>query len=131
MYLLVMQQLAVSGSDIALVSLGVGVHRCLEPAEILAGSGIDASVLDLRSVSPLDRNAIVEQAKRTGSVVVVDENYVRGGLSGEIAAVLLEGGEFTKYARVAVERTIPFAPHLEHAALPIIERIVAAAKSLE
>jgi len=120
-----------SGSDVALISLGVGVHRCLEAAKVLADSGIDASVLDLRSVSPLDRDAILEQVGRTGRVVVVDEDYIRGGLSGEIAAVLLEGGQRATYARVAVETTIPFAPHLEHAALPNVERIVAAARSLE
>jgi pyruvate dehydrogenase E1 component beta subunit len=119
------------GSDISLVSLAVGVHRCLEAADVLADSGIEASVLDLRSVSPLDSDAIVEQARRTGRVVVVDEDYIRGGLSGEIAAVLLEDGISAKYARVAVETTIPFAPHLEYAALPNVERIVAAAKSLE
>ena len=119
------------GSDVALVSLGVGVHRCLEAAEVLADSDIDASVLDLRSVSPLDRDAVIEQVRRTGRVVVVDEDYVQGGLSGEIAAVLLEAGVPVKYARVAVETTIPFAPHLEYAALPNVERVVAAAKSLE
>ena len=115
----------------ALVSLGVGVHRCLHAAQELAGSGIDASVLDLRSVAPLDRDAVVEQARRTGRVVVVDEDYIRGGLTGEIAAVLLEADIAARYARVAVEGTIPFAPHLEYAALPNVERIVTAAKGLE
>ena len=98
---------------------------------MLGGSGIDASVLDLRSVSPLDRDTVVDQARRTRRVVVVDEDYVRGGLSGEIAAVLLEADIATAFARVAVEGTIPFAPHLEYAALPNVERIVAAARGLE
>ncbi|GMQ94803.1 MAG: alpha-ketoacid dehydrogenase subunit beta [Acidimicrobiia bacterium] len=119
------------GSDVALVSLGVGVHRCLEAAGTLAAAGIDACVLDLRSVSPLDRDAIVDVARRTGRVVVVDEDYIRGGLSGEIAAVLLEGDVSVRYARVAVESTIPFAPDLEYATLPNAERIVAAATELE
>ena len=119
------------GSDVALVSLGVGVHRCLQAAQELAGSGIDATVLDLRSVAPLDRDAVVEHARRTGRVVVVDEDYIRGGLTGEIAAVLLEADIAARYARVAVEGTIPFAPHLEYAALPNVERIVTAAKGLE
>jgi len=119
------------GSDVALISLGVGAHRCMEAAHVLGGSGIDASVLDLRSISPLDRAAVVAQASRTRRVVVVDEDYVRGGLSGEIAAVLLEAGVATAFARVAVEGTIPFAPHLEYAALPNVERIVDAARGLE
>ena len=119
------------GSDVALISLGVGAHRCMEAARVLGESGIDASVLDLRSVSPLDRPAVVAQASRTRRVVVIDEDYVRGGLSGEIAAVLLEAGVATAFARVAVEGTIPFAPHLEYAALPNVERIVDAARGLE
>ena len=119
------------GSDVALVSLGVGAHRCLEAANVLTASGIEASVLDLRSVYPLDKNAVLEQVRKTGRVVVVDEDYIRGGLTGEIAALLLEAGVTTRYARVAVEGTIPFAPHLEYAALPNAERIVTAVKGLE
>lgn len=119
------------GSDVALVSLGVGVHRCLEAADLLAAEGVSALVLDLRTVAPLDTDAIVAAAGTCGRVVVVDEDYRRGGLTGEIAAVLLESGTTTKYARVAVEQTIPFAPHLEHAALPNADRIVAAVRSLD
>jgi len=119
------------GADVALVSVGVGVHRCLEAAQTLAGSGVEASVLDLRWVAPLDVDAVLAQARAAGRVVVVDEDYLRGGLSGEVAAVLLEAGVPARFARVAVEGTIPFAPHLEHAALPNAERIVAAVKALE
>lgn len=119
------------GSDVALISLGVGVHRCLEAADVLSESGIEASVVDLRSIAPLDREAVIEQARRIGRIVVVDEDYIRGGLSAEIAAVALEEGIAVKYARVAVESTIPFAPHLEYATLPNVERIVQAARSLE
>jgi pyruvate dehydrogenase E1 component beta subunit len=119
------------GTDVALIGIGVGAHRCAEAAERLAGSGIEASVLDLRSVNPLDREAVTEQAASTGRVVVVDEDYLRGGLTGEVAAVLLESGVSARFARVAVESTIPFAPHLEYTALPNVERIVAAAESLE
>lgn len=119
------------GSDVALISLGVGAHRCLEAAQSLAESGIEASVLDLRSVAPLDKDAVLAQARQAGRVVVVDEDYLRGGLSGEIAALLLEAGVHARYARVAVEGTIPFAPHLEYAALPNVERILTAVKGLE
>lgn len=118
------------GGDVTLISVGVGVHRCLEAAEQLATDGIEATVVDLRTLAPLDTETVVEQVSRTGSVVVADEDYIRGGLTGEIAALLLESGTHARYARVAVEQTIPFAPHLEYAVLPNAERIAAAAKSL-
>lgn len=118
------------GDDVALVSLGVGVHRCLQVAEILAGEGVDAAVLDLRSVAPLDRRAVTDLARVTGRVVVVDEDYTRGGLSGEIAAVLAERGIGATYARVTTEGTIPYARRLETEALPNVPRILSAARSL-
>jgi pyruvate dehydrogenase E1 component beta subunit len=115
------------GSDLALVSLGVGTHRCLQAARVLADEGLDAAVLDLRSVSPLDDKAVVELARRTGRVVVVDEDYRRGGLSGEIAAVVAEAGVTAAFARVATDGTIPYARHLEAEVLPNVGRIVSAA----
>ncbi len=118
------------GGDVALVSLGVGVHRCLSAATQLAADGMDATVVDLRSVAPLDSDAVVGAARATGRVVVVDEDYIRGGLSGEIAAVLAEAGVACGFARVATEATIPYARHLEDAALPNVERIVDAARRL-
>jgi pyruvate/2-oxoglutarate/acetoin dehydrogenase E1 component len=117
------------GGDLSIVSLGVGAHRALEAAEELARRGIEAGVVDLRSVAPLDRGAIVE-AGATGRVLAVDEDYVRGGLSGEIAAVLAEEGTGAAFARVAVEDTLPYARHLEDEALPNVARIVAAAEGL-
>ncbi|HEY5145078.1 MAG TPA: transketolase C-terminal domain-containing protein [Solirubrobacteraceae bacterium] len=116
------------GGDLALISAGVGVHRALEAAERLAGSGVQAAVLDLRSIAPLDTTAILELAARTGHVVVVDEDYVRGGLTGEIAALIAEQRIDARFERVAVEQTIPFARHLEEAVLPNTDRIVAAAE---
>lgn len=119
------------GSDVALISVGVGVHRCLDAAAVLAEEGVQAAVLDLRSVAPLDRDAVVELAEQTDRMVMVDEDYVRGGLSGEIAAVVAESGARTRFARVAVETTIPFARRLEEQALPNVERIVDAVRSLD
>ena len=85
-------------------------------------------MLDLRSIAPLDAAAILELATRTGHVVVVDEDYVRGGLTGEIAALIAEHRIDARFERVAVEETIPFARHLERAVLPNTDRIVAAAE---
>jgi acetoin:2,6-dichlorophenolindophenol oxidoreductase subunit beta len=118
------------GSDMVLISVGVGVHRCLEAADVLAVEGVDASVVDLRSVSPIDVEAIVAAATATGRVVVVDEDYIRGGLSGEVAAIIAEHRIEAIFARVAVESTIPYARPLEYAALPNTERILAASRTL-
>jgi acetoin:2,6-dichlorophenolindophenol oxidoreductase subunit beta len=120
-----------SGDDVVLVSVGVGVHRALEAAQILAQSGIEASVLDLRTVAPLDREALVGLARDSGRVVAVDEDYTRGGLTGEIAAVMAEAGVAARFARVAVDGVIPYARDLEEAALPTVHRIVEAARRLE
>jgi pyruvate dehydrogenase E1 component beta subunit len=118
------------GDDVALISIGVGVHRCLEAADVLAAEGVEATVIDLRSVAPLDREAIVTAAETTGRVVAADEDYLRGGLTGEIAAVLAEEAIDARFSRVAVETTIPYARHLEVAALPNVDRILAAVRSL-
>jgi acetoin:2,6-dichlorophenolindophenol oxidoreductase subunit beta len=119
------------GNDVALVSIGVGVHRALEAAQILAQAGIEASVLDLRTVAPLDRESLVSLAQNSGRVVAVDEDYTRGGLTGAIAAVIAEAGVAARFARVAVDGVIPYARELEQAALPTVNRIVGAARRLE
>lgn len=118
------------GGDVALVSLGVGVHRAMAAAAQLAEEGIDAAVLDLRTVAPLDEEQLLGLATRTGHVVLVDEDDRRGGLSGEVGALLAEHAPGTRYARVTVDGTLPFAPHLETRALPTVTRITAAATHL-
>jgi pyruvate dehydrogenase E1 component beta subunit len=118
------------GADVALVTLGVGVHRCLEAADLLARDGVEASVLDLRSVAPLDRDAVARLAARTGRVVVVDEDYLACGLSGEVAATIAERGVTARFARVATEHAIPYARAGEDATLPGVERVAAAARRL-
>jgi len=115
-----------AGDDLVIVGVGVGIHRGAEAAAVLAEGGCEATVLDLRGVRPLDREAIVEHARRTGRVLVVDEDYRDFGLSGEIAALLLEAGIGPAYARVCVDDTLPFAHDAERRALPNVERIVAA-----
>jgi len=120
-----------SGRDVTLVSVGVGVHRCLEAAGHLEKHGVQAGVVDLRSVSPLDRATVVAEVTRTGRLVVVDEDFKEFGLAGELAASLLEEGKQFRFARVCTEDTTPYARPLEDRALPNVERIVAAARSLE
>jgi len=118
------------GSDLAIISLGVGVHRSLEAAEVLSREGVETTVIDLRSVAPLDREAIVDAARKTGRVLVVDEDYLSFGLSGEVAALLAESGSAARFARVATEGTIPYARHLEDQVLPNVDRILQAATDL-
>ena len=118
------------GRDTTLVSLGVGVHRCLEAADQLEADGISAAVIDLRSVSPLDREIVRESVTDTGRLVVVDEDYRDFGLSGELAAALLEAGLDFEYARVCTETTIPYSRELEDQTLPSVGRIVEAVRNM-
>jgi len=118
------------GTHLSLVSVGVGVHRALEAAEKLAADGISAEVIDLRSVRPLDHEALIASVRKTGRVIVVDEDYLRFGLTGEVAALLLEAGLAPAYGRLGVDATVPYARHLEEGVLPNVERIVALARSL-
>jgi pyruvate/2-oxoglutarate/acetoin dehydrogenase E1 component len=118
------------GTDITLVSLGVGVHRALAAAGALEKEGVSAAVLDLLTVSPLDREALRQEVAKTERLVVVDEDYEGFGLSGEISAVLLEAGVAFRYARVCTQGVIAYARHLEDQALPNVERILAAARRL-
>ncbi|HEY3313070.1 MAG TPA: transketolase C-terminal domain-containing protein [Anaerolineales bacterium] len=118
------------GTDITIATLGVGVHRALQAAETLSEQGISAGILDLRSVSPLDKEALCNEVGRTKRLLVVDEDYEGFGLSGELAAVTLEAGLNFKYARVCTQTTIPFARRLEDATLPNVERIIKACQRL-
>lgn len=119
-----------NGSDIAFISLGLSVHRCLEAAAALGSEGVRSTVLDLRSVRPLDTDVISEAARRCRRVVVVDEDYRAFGLSGEVAAVIAESGTDARFARICTEGTIPYARRLEDEALPSVARILEAARDI-
>lgn len=115
------------GSDLTIISTAVGVHRGMEAAQQLESDGISASVVDLRTISPLDRDLIYREVRRTGHLLVLDEDYESFGLSGELAAVVLEAGLSIKYARVCTRTTIPYAREREDQVLPNVERIITAA----
>jgi pyruvate/2-oxoglutarate/acetoin dehydrogenase E1 component len=119
-----------SGADLTIATLGVGVHRALEAAALLEEQGILAGVLDLRTVSPLDKATLCEEVSRTHRLLVVDEDYEGFGLSGELAALALEAGIAFKFARVCTQTTIPYARHLEDETLPNVKRIVEAGEQL-
>jgi len=111
------------GTDVTVVSVGVGVHRAMEAAEMLGKEEISAEVLDLRTVAPLDKTTLCELVAKTGRLLVVDEDYEGFGLSGELAAVVLEADIPVKYARVCTQTTIPYARSMEDHILPNVERI--------
>ena len=108
----------------------MGFHRCLEAAEQLGEQGVQATVIDLRTVTPLDKETLCQAASKTNRFLVADEDYKGFGLSGELAATLLEGGVTAKFARVCVEETIPYDRRREIQALPNVKRIVDAARGL-
>ncbi|WP_255840519.1 alpha-ketoacid dehydrogenase subunit beta [Pseudomonas benzenivorans] len=117
------------GRDLTLVSLGVGVHHCLRAAKALESKGVDAEVIDLRSLVPLDRETVRASVAKTGRLIVVDEDYHSYGVSGEIIASVVEHNHRLKAApaRVAYpDIPIPFAQPMEQWALPNADKIVAA-----
>ena len=118
------------GTDVTIVSLGVGVHRAIEAAVALESEGISAGVLDLRSVAPLDITTVCEIVSQTERLLVVDEDYERFGLSGELSAVVLEAGLRVRFARVCTRSTIPYARQLEEVTLPNRDRICEGVRGL-
>lgn len=118
------------GTDLTVCSLAVGVHRALQAAEQLQAEGVSCEVIDLRTVRPLDAQTVTASVRKTGRLLVVDEDYREFGLSGELAALALEAGLQPRYARVCVEDTLPYAVALEAAALPNAERIATAARAI-
>ncbi len=119
-----------TGADVAIISLGVGMHWPMEAAARLAEGGIEAAVVDLRTVAPLDVETLCDVAGSSRTVLVVDEDYVSFGLSGEITAVLAEQGITRPFARVATTGIIPYARHLEVESLPSVDRIMQATRTL-
>jgi pyruvate dehydrogenase E1 component beta subunit len=118
------------GKDLTLVSLGVGVHRCLEAAIALEDRGASAGVVDLRSVAPLDGETIKATVAESGRMLVVDEDYKYFGLSGELAASVMEAGIPAKFRRVCTETTIPYSRHMEDETLPSTKKVLEAAVGL-
>ena len=116
------------GTDAVLITYGRMVQRCLETAEELSGEGYDLEVLDLRSLYPLDREMIIDSARRTGRVLIVHEACQTGGLGGEVAAVIADSDAFF-YLDAPIKRLggldvpIPYNPHLEAQVVPTKERI--------
>jgi len=104
------------------------VHDCLEAADLLAADGIDAEVVDLRTLRPLDLETVLASVQKTNRVAVVEEGPLTGGWAGEMLALIAEHGlgDLDDAWRIATPDTpIPYSPPLEDAHLPGPERIAA------
>ena len=123
-----------SGSDVTLVAYSIGVKFALDAAEKLASDGIDAEVIDLRTIRPLDMETIIESVKKTNRVVCVEEGWATCSVSSEISARLMEGA--FDYLDAPVTRVtnedvpMPYAANLEKLAVVNDDRIVSAAKAV-
>jgi len=122
------------GADVSIISYGAMVYTALDAAEELAQEGIDVEVLDLRSLLPLDVEAILETARKTSKVIVLHEATLTGGPGGEIVARIAE--EAFEYldgpiVRIAPPDTpVPYSPPLEEAFLPQVSDVVAKVREL-
>ncbi len=123
-----------SGKDLSLVTYGASLWKCLAAADILAAEGIQSDVTDLRTLRPLDDETIMDTVSRTHRVIIVDEGWRSGGISAEISARIMEQ-RFYELERpitrlCTAEVPLPYARHLEQAALPQVETIVTAGREM-
>ncbi|HUZ03440.1 MAG TPA: alpha-ketoacid dehydrogenase subunit beta [Thermomicrobiaceae bacterium] len=122
------------GDDLTLITYGGTLGTALAAADRLAAEGIDAEVIDLRVLRPLDDATVLASVARTHRAVIVDEGWRSGGLSAEVSARIMEGAFYDLDAPVArvcsAEVPMPYPYHLEQAALPQPDTVAAAARAL-
>ena len=122
------------GADVSVITYGKQVLDSLEAAEQLSGEGIDVEVIDLRSLYPWDKEAVLASVEKTGRVLLVSEETKRGAYIAEIASVIAEEAFYDLDAPIqrvgALDTPIPFAPELEQAVLPNAEDIAAAVRAI-
>jgi pyruvate dehydrogenase E1 component subunit beta len=127
-------KIARPGNDVTIVSWSMGMIYALKAAEELAGAGIDAEVIDLRTLKPMDNETIIASVQKTGRAVTVEEGWRQSGVGAEIAARIMEHA--FDYLDAPVARVsgkdvpMPYAANLEKLALPSVAEIVEAAKSV-
>lgn len=123
-----------AGTDVSLITYGGTLGKTLRAAELLAEAGIQAEVIDLRSLRPLDEDTFMQSVRKTHRAIVVDEAWRSGSLSAEISARIMEKAFYDLEAPVAricsIETPIPYPRHLEEAAIPQTETIVLEAKRI-
>jgi pyruvate/2-oxoglutarate/acetoin dehydrogenase E1 component len=122
------------GKNVSLITYGGSLYKTLEAARLLAAQGVDAEVLDLRTLRPLDEESIVASVSKTRRAVIIDEGWRSGSIAAEIVARIVERAFWNLDAPVArvcsAEVPIPYPRHLEEAALPQVPAIVAAAQGV-
>ena len=126
--------LARSGDDLSIITYGAELHQALAAAERLAGEGIRCDVLDLRTLKPLDEDAILTSVRKTSKVLVVHAANQLAGLGGEVAGLIAERAFEWLDAPIrrlgGLDTPVPFSPPLEDAYRPDAEKIYQAARSL-
>ncbi len=122
------------GTDVTLVTYGNMVHESQKAAEVLAEEGVQAEILDLRSLIPLDEAAILESVKKTNRLLVVHEDTRTGGIAGEIAMRVSEKAfewlDAPMLRVTALDTPVPYSPPLEDYFLPQVDDIVTACRYL-
>jgi 2-oxoisovalerate dehydrogenase E1 component beta subunit len=122
------------GADLSIITYGWMVHVALKAAETLASANIDVEVVDLRTLVPLDREAVLATAKKTSKVILLHEDTLTGGLGGELAGIISEhafeylDGPLVRIA--APDTPVPYSPPLEEAFLPNVDKVVEKARWL-
>ena len=118
------------GTDVSIVAWAWDVHKSLAAAETLSEQGIDAEVIDLRTIAPLDKEAVLASVKKTGRLVIVNEACKTGSFAGEIAAMVVDEAFDSLDAPIkrvcGADTPVPFSPPLEDAFLPSADKVVAA-----
>lgn len=124
-----------SGKDVTIITYGASLFKALEAAESLATRGIEAEVIDLRILRPLDENSFLNSIAKTHRAVIVDEGWRSGSISAEISARITEQAFYELDAPVSricsVEVPVPYAKHLEAIAIPQSEKIINVVESME
>ena len=127
-------RIARPGSDVTIAAFSIMVGKALEAAELLAAEGIQAEVIDLRSLRPLDSETVIASVQKTNRLVTAEEGWAHAGIGAELAAMVMEQAFDwldAPVARVAGKDVpMPYAANLEHLALPQAADIVAAAKAV-
>jgi pyruvate dehydrogenase E1 component beta subunit len=123
-----------TGSDLTIITYSACLFKSLQAAESLAREGIDAEVIDLRSLRPLDDAAYLASIAKTHRALIVDEGWRSGSISAEISARIMEQAFYDLDLPVmrlcSAEVPMPYAKHMEEAALPQVDSIIAAAKRM-
>lgn len=123
-----------TGADVTLVAMSRMVHVALEAAEQLHALGIEAEVVDPRTTVPLDKQTLVDSAKKTSRAIVIDEGYEQYGITAELASTIADGAFYYLDAPVkrigAMNVPVPFSPVLEDLTVPTAEQVVEVAKTL-